>query len=1032
MTYSNQGETFFSIVIPSYNSSKIIKRAIESITSQDFDNYEIIVVDDASRDNSREVLEQISASNDKVITHFKEKNNGTLSSRAKGVCLARGKYIMLLDQDDELAAGTLEKLALELEKAPVDILHFGTEVIPENDLAKDAKKDTEAWMNPEAKVLSDDEILSKQFAFDDGFDWNVHHKVYEAQLAKKAWAIYKEECLCYSDDLLVSFILAAFAKSYRAIPDSKWYLYHLGAGETLSGDYSFESFERVNGLDLKAFNLVRDFANSRNCPEVTNIDGSLKDCEARLVSHVMNEIRDHIESHLFSKCLKQAADDWNHVLVATALWRFVRDQAYGDFVKQAGDLKSDKYLRLLFKNALILNDQLRADEDDAYLIEMRNKAIQHLRDVKSLRDDFNLSSDIEDKIREIVNQDNQQNLSLQNQNSKSDVRIFVSCHKEVDTYKSDILTPVQVGAEKAKSKYPWAYQDDSGENISNLNPMYCELTAQYWAWKNMDCDWYGFCHYRRYFNFSTHTFDENPFGEVIDGFIDEDSQKRYCLTDEQITEAIKDYDIITTKFQDLKDFPGDFHTPIEHWRAAPSLYDRDLELLGEIVAQKYPEYSETYKSYMNNSKTCFGNMFIMKKDIFFQYCEWLFDILSEFENRYKPKNYSRESLRTVGHLAERLLNVFVLKYKDDNPNIKHKELQCVHFERPDKLQIPKYSLESSADTKQTIPIVLAADDFYVPILTTAIYSTIENASQDYNYDVIVFHSNISSENQLIMKKFFAQYEHVSLRFLEVERLISKCKLTTSNEHISNETYYRFLIQSLLPQYDKVVYLDSDLVVEGDISEIFNVDIEDKYIAAIKDIDFLGNLNYKDGQRLKYNENVLLMDDPYDYFQAGVLVMNTKKLRNLHKTDTWMLLASDSSFIYNDQDILNSQCEHGVEFLPSEWNVMHDCGHRVTNVFSFAPAEIFTEYQKARQNPKVIHFAGYQKPWKYENVDMEEYFWKYARHTPFIQKIIERRIIWVEKWKIQDALDNRFERHQRLYHPLMTLPAKTARKMKGNN
>lgn len=82
------------------------------------------------------------------------------------------------------------------------------------------------------------------------------------------------------------------------------------------------------------------------------------------------------------------------------------------------------------------------------------------------------------------------------------IKILISCHKKTEYIKNAILQPIQLGCALSNKYFPDMLHDDDGENISNLNSMYCELTAQYWAWKNLDADYYGFCHYRRYFNFS--------------------------------------------------------------------------------------------------------------------------------------------------------------------------------------------------------------------------------------------------------------------------------------------------------------------------------------------------------------------------------------------------------------------------------------------------------------------------------------------------------------------------------------------------
>ena len=121
---------------------------------------------------------------------------------------------------------------------------------------------------------------------------------------------------------------------------------------------------------------------------------------------------------------------------------------------------------------------------------------------------------------------------------REQLRIFVTTHKDVERFHSSVLQPVQVGWARPRKRLLWAYQDDTGNNISDQNALYCELTTQYWAWKNIDAEYYGFCHYRRYFDFSPEEHEENPYGEIMDGFIDYDSQKRYCLDDASMRAAV--------------------------------------------------------------------------------------------------------------------------------------------------------------------------------------------------------------------------------------------------------------------------------------------------------------------------------------------------------------------------------------------------------------------------------------------------------------------------------------------------------------
>ena len=245
---------------------------------------------------------------------------------------------------------------------------------------------------------------------------------------------------------------------------------------------------------------------------------------------------------------------------------------------------------------------------------------------------------------------------------------------------------------------------------------------------------------------------------------------------------------------------------------------------------------------------------------------------------------------------------------------------------------------------------------------------------------------------------------MSLRFTNVERELSGYDLSTNNAHISIETYYRFLIQKLLPFYDKVLYLDSDIVINGDISKLYNTDLQGKLLGAIRDIDFLANLNVKHGKRMGYAKNVLKMKNPYDYFQAGVLVLNTKAMRERYTIKQWLTYASNPAFIYNDQDVLNAHCEGEVLYLPWEWNVVHDCGGRVGNLFVHP-----LESAKDAKTEEIIHYAGFQKPWTDPDCDFASIYWKYARETPFYERLL-KRVVKANEPKIpEEALRPKHER-----------------------
>ena len=106
--------------------------------------------------------------------------------------------------------------------------------------------------------------------------------------------------------------------------------------------------------------------------------------------------------------------------------------------------------------------------------------------------------------------------------------------------------------------------------------------------------------------------------------------------------------------------------------------------------------------------------------------------------------------------------------------------------------------------------------------------------------------------------------------------------------------------------------------------------------------------------------------------------------------------------------------------------MHNCAGRIEKVFTFAPAQEFENYFVARNNPKAVHYAGFEKPWNVPDADLQEHFWVYARHTPHYESLLERRqpVLLTVK-----DLNEKVERHQRLYHPILHIVSKFVRNLR---
>lgn len=1057
----------YSIVIPAYNAERWLVSCLNSLKSQDFADWEAIVVVDGATDKTLEIANSFSIEDSRFTVLNKGVNEGRHLARKSGVLKSSGSYVLFLDADDELETNALSQLNSCVPLQDGIILHFGVNCFAAEGFASEDASKFSDWANSGNGAKTKFELLDSMFSSrsDLTMDWNIHHRLFPGDLARSSFAQMTDARLDFGEDGYEMLVLAHASEGELYRNDLKLYNYFIGRGVTNNRQLSFDEYAQLINQVSKTLDESRSFCDKFEIPTSyydgfafhlqTNLMndwcGRLSEEDklsalpllqtvlptAILAEGTMRLARDvfytkYVNGESVSNddlcvCCYQFADRLARVSGTSPLFDNLREAATShlsnivlgnidtdSLIEKSGSLSSffcNEYIPMLLCRKArdrayeLIQSGKHADETDycfrayeaAVALEgslgfslpkeyqsLRYEALVHLCELeRQLTWASSSSADAP-------------TISSKSEYDEQSIRIFVTTHKDVNLFKSNILQPVQVGTANPRKRLLWAYQDDEGDNIANLNAMYCELTTQYWAWKNVDAEYYGFCHYRRYFDFSSDVHEENPYGEIIDQCIDWDSQKRYALSDELICKSVEGYDIITTGIKDLNSFPECFENPEDQYSRAPYLHIGDLHRVIKILKQRYPDYAEDADAYLTGHMACFCNMYIMRKKQFFSYCNWMFPILEQFIDDWDTSKLSREALRTPGHLSERLFNIWLIHQKRVSPVLKCKEVQCVHFEKPEHL--PKPQLEpADSHGLPVVPVVFAADNNYVPMVTTTAFSMLKNASRDSFYDVVILEKDFSEYNKRIMTEFFGQFENASVRFVNVAGMISAYNLQTSNEHISVETYYRFLIQKILPGYDKVIYLDSDLIVKGDVSELYATDLETNLLAAARDIDYLGNLNMNDGKRMEYTKEVLQMENPYDYFQAGVLVLNTAEMRKLYSFEKWLEIAAEPKYIYDDQDILNAHCQGRVTYLDNSWNVMNDCGGRTAKVFSFAPAGLFDKYIAAYQAPKIMHYAGFEKPWKPGPCDQKELYWSYARQMPFYESLLS--MVFIDKNRV---------------------------------
>lgn len=232
------------------------------------------------------------------------------------------------------------------------------------------------------------------------------------------------------------------------------------------------------------------------------------------------------------------------------------------------------------------------------------------------------------------------------------IKVIIATHKKYEIPKEKCYLPIHVGREGKKDI--GYIGDNTGDNISIKNPNYCELTGIYWAWKNLDSEYIGLSHYRRHFKGKIKN-KENKFDMII--------------SEREIDNLLEKSDIILPLKRNYY-----IETLYNHYKN--TMYIEPLDITGEIIRERYPDYYEGFLNLKKRKSAHMFNMFIMRKKYFDSYCEWLFDILFELENRMSNELYNSFHARFYGRVSELLLDIWIEKN-----NLKYLEIPIINMEK---------------------------------------------------------------------------------------------------------------------------------------------------------------------------------------------------------------------------------------------------------------------------------------------------------------------------------------------------------------
>lgn len=273
------------------------------------------------------------------------------------------------------------------------------------------------------------------------------------------------------------------------------------------------------------------------------------------------------------------------------------------------------------------------------------------------------------------------------------IQILVSRRIDMDSIqiKNPLYLPMRCGAVFDPAPHPDVPGDDTGDNISEKRDSFCELTVQYWAWKNLRADYYGLCHYRRYLSFSDNQYRVNDHGMVPCPMLTEREIERFRLLDaERMSDEIQRYDLMIPQAADVSKMPlphGSGRTVRELWEAHDGIFFQKsvISMMFELIKEFAPQYAASAEEYFSSGWHRGYNCYIMCRPLFERLCAFQFPILFELEKRLQQTDYPRKFQRTPGYVGEMLFGVFTW-HLTRHEHWRVSEKQLVYFETTEAVQ----------------------------------------------------------------------------------------------------------------------------------------------------------------------------------------------------------------------------------------------------------------------------------------------------------------------------------------------------------
>ena len=298
---------------------------------------------------------------------------------------------------------------------------------------------------------------------------------------------------------------------------------------------------------------------------------------------------------------------------------------------------------------------------------------------------------------------------------------------------------------------------------------------------------------------------------------------------------------------------------------------------------------------------------------------------------------------------------------------------------------------SPAYKNNNIPIVFNFSRGYVAPFTVCLLSAMRYFTPEHNYDIIVLERALTDEQKQVIASLIEEKSNVSVRYFNPESFFKDMKYFMA-DRLPIEGFFRAAAAFFLTEYDKIIYMDSDVLVKADIAELYETDVDGFLLGAVQDLVAKGFLNMK--KKSPYASDFIYrakhrmgLKDPSQYFNSGVMLLNCREIRDSFQWQNMLDYWRQVEFKSDDQDMFNALFEGRVKFLDRTWNVFSTINPEMEKIYKQAPEVDYEAYVKSREAPKIVHFITEMKPWCFGEGDFVMEYWHLARHSPYYEALL---------------------------------------------